>query len=102
MTNKSVKFETIKPFLSSFSHWHVKGFSSKRDSTESRCVIGPENVLSAGHVRAAFCPEILQAGAVKGLTRTDIVLLLLAGQLKLSRFGLWTSRSTSLSSALSL
>ena len=29
--------------------------------------IGPDNVLFAGGVRASFSPEILQAGAVKGL-----------------------------------
>ena len=28
-TNTSVKFETLKPFCLLFSHWHVKGFSSK-------------------------------------------------------------------------
>ena len=30
-------------------------------------VIGPENVLFAGTSMQVFCPEILQAGAVKGL-----------------------------------
>ena len=63
-THKNAKFETLKPFLSSFSHWHVKGFSSKRLALKVD-VIGPENRLFAG---ASFSPEILQAGAAKGLT----------------------------------
>ena len=36
-------------------------------SIESRCAIGPENVLFGMCVRAFFSPEILHAGAVKGL-----------------------------------
>ena len=40
----------------------MKGFLS----TESRCVTGPENILFLG-VLASFSPEMLQAGAVKGL-----------------------------------
>ena len=40
-------------------------------SIENRCVIGPENILFAGMaMRTAFSPEILQAGAVKGLNNT--------------------------------
>ena len=39
-------------------------------STESRCVIGPENILFLG-VRASFSPEILQAGAVMGLNNDE-------------------------------
>ena len=39
----------------------------KTDSTESRCVIGPENILFLRHLRGSFSPEILQAGATKGL-----------------------------------
>ena len=35
--------------------------------TESRCVIEQEIILFAGRVSASFSPEILQAGAVKGL-----------------------------------
>ena len=42
----------FKPFFFSFlfSHWHVKGFSSKfsLSFSESRSVIGPENILFAG------------------------------------------------------
>ena len=35
---------------------------------DSRCVIGPENILFPGaSVYLAFSPKILQAGAVKGL-----------------------------------
>ena len=36
-------------------------------STESRWVIGPENILYAGACVHLSNPEILQAGAVKGL-----------------------------------
>ena len=36
-------------------------------SIESKCVIGPENYTVCRRVRASFSPEILQAGAVKGL-----------------------------------
>ena len=43
MTSKSVKFET----LSSFSHWHVKRFSSKGIALKVD-VIGLENILCAG------------------------------------------------------
>ena len=39
-------------------------------SIESRCAIGPENNYTVcRHVPASFSPEILQAGAVKGLRR---------------------------------
>ena len=41
---------------------------------ESRCVIGPENIPFLG-VRAAFSPDILQAGAVKGLRILNFALL---------------------------
>ena len=46
----------------------------KADSTESRCVIGLESILGffffwgeGGGICESFSPEILQAGAVKGL-----------------------------------
>ena len=45
-TRKSAKFETLKP-SSAFSHWHVKGFSSKLTALKAD-VTGPENVLFAG------------------------------------------------------
>ena len=62
---KCAKFET---FLSSFSHWHVRErIFIKMDSAKSRGVIGPENILFLRRVRGSFSPEILQAGAVKGL-----------------------------------
>ena len=55
MTSKSAKFETLKLFLSSLSHWHVKGFSSKRIILKVEAIgpenidaIGPENILFAG------------------------------------------------------
>ena len=39
----------------------------KTDSTESRCVTGPENILFLRRVRDSFIPELLEAGAVKWL-----------------------------------
>ena len=44
MTNKTGKFETLKLFGLLFSHWHVKGLSSKGTALKVD-VIGPENVL---------------------------------------------------------
>ena len=35
MTMKSAKFESLRRFLSSFSHWHVKGLSSKRTALKA-------------------------------------------------------------------
>ena len=44
----------------------------KTRSVESRRVIGPENVLCVcRRVSASFSPEIVQAGAVKGLIIPD-------------------------------
>ena len=40
----------------------------KTRSTESRCVIGQENILFVGESVHLSAPEILQAGAVKGLS----------------------------------
>ena len=41
-------------------------------SIESRCVIGPEyNYTVCGRVLASFSPEILRAGAVKGLSHAN-------------------------------
>ena len=45
-----------------------------RLSTESRCVIGPENILFLRCVLPSFSPEILQAGAVKVL----IIIIIIA------------------------
>ena len=45
--HKSTKFETLKPFFLSFSHWHVKGFSPKRIALKVD-VTGLENILFAG------------------------------------------------------
>ena len=39
----------------------------KPDSTESRCVTGPENILFLRQVRGSFSPELSEAGAVKWL-----------------------------------
>ena len=39
----------------------------KTPSTESRCVIGPENIPFKGASVKYFSPEILQALAVKGV-----------------------------------
>jgi len=48
-TNKSAKFEEEEKeaFLSSSSHWHVKGSSPKRIALKVD-VTGPENILFAG------------------------------------------------------
>ena len=45
----------------------MKGSSSKRTALKGD-VIGPENILFAGNP-CIFSPEILQAGAVKGLNQ---------------------------------
>ena len=42
-------------------------FLIKTHTTESRCLTGPENILFLRRVRVSFSPEILQAGAVRGL-----------------------------------
>ena len=36
------------------------------DSTDSKCVIGPENTLVCWRIHASLSPEMLQAGAAKG------------------------------------
>ena len=65
-TNKSAKPETV--FVFSFalaSLW--KDFHQQMHSIENRCIIGPGNVLFASASVHLALPEILQAGAVKGL-----------------------------------
>ena len=71
--NKSAKFETFKPLRFLFRTGMRKDFHQKANF-ESRCVIGPENIPFLG-VRAAFSPDILQAGAVKGLRILNFALL---------------------------
>jgi len=52
------------------SHEHVKGFLSKCTVLKVDFVTGPSNILFAGVcISALFSPEILQAGAVKGLNK---------------------------------
>ena len=46
-THKSAKFETLKPLCLLFHTGMRKDFI-KMDSSESRCVERPENILSAG------------------------------------------------------
>ena len=46
------------------------GVLSETHGIECRCVAGPENTLFCRRIRACFSPEILQAGAVKGLRRS--------------------------------
>ena len=48
LTNKRAKFETPKPFCLLFCNDMWKDFIIKTHSFESRCVIGPENILFAG------------------------------------------------------
>ena len=50
----------------SVSHRHVKGVSSKLIALKVD-VIEPENILFCRRLRASFIPEIVEAGAVKGL-----------------------------------
>ena len=65
---KSAEFKTFKPFFFLlFFSLALERFFIKTHRTESRCVIGPENVLFLRHVRASFSPEILLPGTVKGL-----------------------------------
>ena len=59
MTNKSAKFETFK-LLSSFSHWHVKGFSSKRAALQADVSYDPKIYC----VQACLC--IFQPGNFTG------------------------------------
>ena len=51
--------------MSPFSHWHVKGFSSKCLALKID-VTGPENILFASVSAHHSSPETLQAGALKG------------------------------------
>ena len=60
-TNKSAKFETLKPFFPFlYSHWHVKGFSSK-------CIALKVDVLKD---RKIYCsqarPCVFQSGNFTG------------------------------------
>ena len=70
--NQPAKFETLKAFLCSVFHRHVKGLLSKRIAF--KCYIdvlyktGKCNVCR--RVRAAFIPEVLQVAAMKGLMLT--------------------------------
>ena len=67
-TRKTI--ETIKAFLTP-SHEHVKGFLSKWTALKVRFVVGPSNCCLQACRCAVFSPEILQAGAVKGLKRYE-------------------------------
>ena len=66
-THKIAKFETLTPFCLLFhtGMWGEK--ISKTHSTENRCYRTGKHIRR--RVRALFSPEILQAGAVKGLIR---------------------------------
>ena len=46
----------------------MKGFSLKHIALKAD-IIGAENIVFCRHVHASFSTEILQAGAVKGLSR---------------------------------
>ena len=56
----------FKPFCFLFALACERTFITTHN-IESRCVIGPENILFFRRVRASFSPEIVQVGAVKGL-----------------------------------
>ena len=66
-TNKSAKFEIIKA-PSSPSRDHVKGFLSKFTVLKENFVEKHQIYCLRACVCALFSPEILQAGAVKGLS----------------------------------
>ena len=53
-------------------HEHVKGFLSKCTALKVRFVIGPSDILFTACKCTPFCPEIVQAGAVKGLGRDQL------------------------------
>ena len=66
-TNKSAKCQILKPFVF-FCVQQLKGISSKCTLLKVGCHwVGKYTVCRL--VRATLSPEILQAGAVKGLTR---------------------------------
>ena len=65
--HKSAKFETVCAFSSSFLHWHVKGFSSKRIALKLDVWYRTGKYTVCRRVRALFSPKILQAGAVTGV-----------------------------------
>ena len=67
MTNKSVTFKTRKPFFC-FA-LACERIVIQMHSTESRRVMGPQNILFA-RMSVTFSPEILQTGAVKGLNQS--------------------------------
>ena len=48
----------------------MKGFSSKSNSIDSRCVIGPEDIPFSGASVHLSARKLLQAGAVKGLRQS--------------------------------
>ena len=65
-TNNSVKFQTLKPFSFLFFAPACERINMKTQNIESRCYrTGKYTVCRRVH--ASFSPEILQAGAVKGL-----------------------------------
>ena len=49
----------------SFSHWHLKGLSSKRIALKVD-VTGPEHILFAGVSVPSFSPDMLHAAPVEG------------------------------------
>ena len=59
-------------FLSYFSHYHVKRFSWTHSTESRRYKTGKYTVCR--RVPASFSPQILQAGAVKGL----IIIIIMA------------------------
>ena len=68
-----LKIETLKHFF--FFALECETIFNKTHNTESRCTIGPKNVVCRC-VRASFSAEILHGGAVKGLILVVTCLLL--------------------------
>ena len=73
-TNENANSDTLNTVLSSFSYWHVRGFFIKTHTLKVDCYRTGKYTLCR-RVRAYSSPEILQAGAVKGLMRLIILLL---------------------------
>ena len=69
------QFEIKNPsaFLSSFLHWHVKRFLSKRIALKVD-VLQDRKIYCSQARLCIFSSEILQAGAVKGL-KTNVKFL---------------------------
>ena len=87
LENDHEKCEIRNPlaFLFTFSHWHVKGCSSKRTALKVDVIQRQRKWSVCRRVRASFSPETLLAVAVKGLTAIAQLQLLPRSSAKLFR-----------------